>query len=199
MKNRATFLFCLTAMLFSGILFAQDSTAVENSIDHQFDILMENSNNYKQYEVVPTAELVQLQKNTRAEISDLKNKIATNQTRIREQEKEISALKNSLSSSEENLERATQSKAQIAFLGIPMEKSLYRTITWGIIILLGIALFVFIYKFKNSHVQTREARRNLNDLEIEFDEYRKTALEKQQKLGRMLQDERNKSIKPGPK
>ncbi|HET8839007.1 MAG TPA: hypothetical protein VFM82_08475 [Flavobacteriaceae bacterium] len=198
MKEIFTLLFCFT-LLCANPLFAQDSTAVENSINHQFDLLMKNSNNYKQYEVVRTAELVQLQKNTQEEISNLENEITTNKTRINEQKKEISELKNSLSKSEENLQHATQSKAEIAFLGIPMEKNLYRTITWGIIVLLAIALFVFIYKFKNSHVQTREAQRNLNDLEIEFDEYRKTALEKQQKLGRMLQDERNKAVKPGPK
>jgi len=71
-------------------------------------------------------------------------------------------------------------------------KGTYQTTMWVIILALVLILLFFIYKFKNSNVLTKEARKNLAENEAEFEEYRKTALEKQQKLGRMLQDEKNK-------
>jgi len=39
---------------------------------------------------------------------------------------------------------------------------------------------------------TKRAERNLKDIEIEYEQYRKKALEREQKLRRALQDEINK-------
>ena len=39
---------------------------------------------------------------------------------------------------------------------------------------------------------TKEAKKRLDDTEKEFDIYKKKALEKEQRLGRLLQDEKNK-------
>ena len=47
-------------------------------------------------------------------------------------------------------------------------------------------------QFKNSNSQTQVAKQNLKIAEDELEELRRKALEKEQKLGRMLQDERNK-------
>jgi uncharacterized damage-inducible protein DinB len=64
---------------------------------------------------------------------------------------------------------------------------------WGIILVLIIALLIFIYRFKKNHSQTTEARQNLSTTEKEFEAYRAKALEKEQRLGRQLQDERNRA------
>ena len=58
-----------------------------------------------------------------------------------------------------------------------------------------VALIFFIFKFKGSNAHTQEARQKLADVESEYEEYRKKALEKEQKMGRLLQDERNKAVK----
>ncbi|MDX1316484.1 MAG: tRNA (guanine-N1)-methyltransferase, partial [Xanthomarina gelatinilytica] len=47
-------------------------------------------------------------------------------------------------------------------------------------------------KYKNSHVITKEAKKALEEIEVEFEEHRKTALEREQKVRRQLQDELNK-------
>ena len=41
----------------------------------------------------------------------------------------------------------------------------------------------------------RQAADVLKELELDFDDYKRKALEKEQKLGRQLQDERNKLLK----
>ena len=66
---------------------------------------------------------------------------------------------------------------------------------WVIVFALVLILVFFIYKYKQSNVLTKEAKKNLAENEAEFDEYRKKSLEKQQKLGRQLQDEKNKQNK----
>ncbi|MFL0155057.1 hypothetical protein V2714_10940, partial [Tenacibaculum maritimum] len=63
---------------------------------------------------------------------------------------------------------------------------------WGVITILFISLFFFIYKFKESSALTKEAKNNLAEIEQEFEEHRKKSLEKEQKIRRQLQDEINK-------
>ncbi|MGB8374852.1 MAG: hypothetical protein WCE57_05990, partial [Salegentibacter sp.] len=64
---------------------------------------------------------------------------------------------------------------------------------WGIVALLVVALLFFIYRYKSSNATTKEANQRLRETEKEFDAYRAKALEKEQRLGRQLQDERNKA------
>ena len=199
MKKTPTLFYCFIFLLISPSLFAQETTEADTSIDAQFEALFKNSNNYKNYEVVERSSLIELQKNTRSEISGLNQKIDSSETLIASQQKEISELQVSLDTYETDLNEAVQAKEQIVFLGMPLNKTTYRIITWGIILLLAVIMFVFAYKFRSSNIETKEAKKNLAEMEDEYEEYRKTALEKQQKLGRMLQDERNKLARSGQK
>ena len=52
-----------------------------------------------------------------------------------------------------------------------------------------------MYKFKNSNVITKEAKKTLEETEEEFQEHRRVALEREQKIMRKLQDELNKQKK----
>lgn len=195
MKNSLTFLGTLVLLLCTTLVFAQENVASKNSIDQQFDQLLENSNNYKQYKVVKRTALIELQNNTRAEIESLEKQIATFEKNIEDQKKEIAQINTSLDKTMENLEGATKAKDEIAFFGIPTDKATFRTIMWGMVLILVVALIFFISRFKNSNVLTKQAKKDLQEIQDEFEESRKSALEKQQKLGRMLQDERNKSVR----
>jgi len=66
---------------------------------------------------------------------------------------------------------------------------------WSIIGILLSGLLLFIFRFKNSNTLTRQAKIKLDELELDFEDYKRKALEKEQKLGRQLQDERNKLLK----
>lgn len=197
MKNTCTTLTSFVLLLFTTFVFAQEqeNVQVQNPIDQQFNQLLEISNNYQQYEVVDRQKLIELQNNTRTRISVLEKEIAASKKNIEAQKKEIAEIKTSLTETTKNLKKATTAQDEIAFLGIPTNKSTFRTIMWGVVLILIVGLVFFIYKFKNSNVLTKDAKKNLQETEDEFDEFRKSALEKQQKLGRMLQDERNKSVR----
>lgn len=195
MKNNPTFFSTLVLLLCTTLVFAQENVKSDHSIDQQFNDLLENSNNYKQYKVVKRTALIELQNNTKAEIADLEKEIAASKKNIEAQKKEIAQINASLDKTTKNLEGATKAKDEIAFFGIPTNKATFRIIMWGMVLILIVALVLFISKFKNSHIVTKRAKKDLQETQEEFDEYRKSALEKQQKLGRMLQDERNKSVR----
>lgn len=195
MKLKPFFLF-LTFLLTVNLVIAQEEAEQEdNSINSQFNEVIDGSNNYQDYKVVKQYKLTQLQKNTVNRIESLKEEIVTSNKTIEEQKLKIENLKAELNNTQNNLNQVTEEKDQISFFGIATDKGTYQTIMWVIVFALVLILVFFIYKYKQSNVLTKEAKKNLAENEAEFDEYRKKSLEKQQKLGRQLQDEKNKQNK----
>jgi hypothetical protein len=92
----------------------------------------------------------------------------------------------------EELAQLEATKEQIQFLGIPMSKTGYRALNGSIIFCLLGGLVFFIYKFRHSNYVTQQARSAIAEMEHEFEQHRRWALEREQKLSRELLDERNK-------
>jgi len=186
-------LFIFLFLSYAPQINAQDFNSSETPILDGFTTLIEKSNDYQGYKVVDYNDLVSLKKNTIEFIAFLKNEITTQQNSIDQQKDEISELKASLETTKQNLVAVTAEKDAITFLGIPFSKGSYMALMWGIVAALIIALLFFIFRFKKGNIQTTEAKKNLLLTEKEFEDYRAKALEKEQRLGRLLQDERNRS------
>ena len=195
MKFKHLFL-ALSLIFTTNFLTAQEENNEEkNTINDQFNEVIEGSNNYQDYKVVKRYQLTQLQKSTVNRIEALNNEIEASNKTIEEQKLKIENLKSELNNTQNNLNQVTEEKDQISFFGIPTNKGTYQTIMWVIVFALVLILIFFIYRYKQSNVLTKEAKKNLAENEAEFDEYRKQSLEKQQRLGRQLQDEKNKQNK----
>ncbi len=158
----------------------------------EFQELIESSNNYQEYKVVNYDDLIDLRDNTNDYIQELKDQITVGKNTADQQEDEIANLEGELKTTQQDLQKVTEEKDNIVFLGLPLTKGTYMAMMWGIVAILILALLFFIYKFKNSNSVTKEAKKRLDDTEREFDAYKKKALEKEQRLGRLLQDEKNK-------
>ena len=74
-------------------------------------------------------------------------------------------------------------------------QNLFKTIMLSIIGGLVLFLLFFISKFKQSISVTKQTKSNLKEVEDEYEEHRKKALEREQKVMRRLQDELNKQKK----
>ncbi|NJW54237.1 hypothetical protein, partial [Salinimicrobium oceani] len=135
------------------------------------------------------------QKLTSNRIAELKEEIAASKEATAAQKEQMAQLKSDLEAMEAQLNTVTSEKDNIPFLGMSLSKAAYNTTMWSIIGVLVLALALFVVRFKRSHIHTTEARKNFNELEKEFDAYRVKALEKEQRLGRLLQDEKNKQLK----
>lgn len=181
------------------ILFAVNNTVAQTSgettIAEKFQELITSSNNFKGYKVVDTEELTTLQELTSNRITELKEEIASSKEAYKAQEAKIEELQAQLANLQGQLTEVTAQKDEISFLGMSLSKATYNTTMWSLVGILILALALFVVRFKRSHVHTKEARKNLAELEKEFDAYRAKALEKEQRLGRLLQDEKNKQLK----
>ncbi|MFC7357057.1 hypothetical protein ACFQO1_05120 [Jejudonia soesokkakensis] len=193
-KKLAAFLplFVLTVSI-----YAQDSipSSSINTLEKQFNEVVDGSNNYQDYKVIKKFQINKLRENIMDSVSSLEARVDSAQIKIDTQQATISSLENNLAKVNEDLALSQKKENGIEIFGIITEKSTYNTIMWSIIGILLIGLGFFIYKFKNSHAVTKNAELKLAETEIEFEAHRQKKLEEQQQLRRKLQDEINKNRK----
>ena len=194
----------LLAFLFTLSAFSQTTANEEDNLslnsgtlNNQFEYLIKKSNGWtdergQNYRVIKAQWLADLKSHALDSLKAVRKDLVAIEITVKAQTQEISDLKTSLTTSQANLEKTKGEKDNISLLGIPMSKSGYSMFMWGFIAVLLILLSVFIYKFKNSNVVTKDAQRTLSELEDEFEEHRKTAVEREQRVRRQLQDEINK-------
>ena len=194
-------LFIFAALLTVNLQFAQEADEPELSLDKgpissQFDFIAKKSGNYRaegvRYEVVKEANLFKIRKNVLDTINAINKKTVELKSTISENEKTIEELNKKLEETTGNLAAVTEEKDSMSFLGIQVSKGTYNFILWTMIAALLLTLLFFIYKFRKSNILTQEARTNLAELEVEYEDHRRRALEREQKISRQLQDEINK-------
>lgn len=175
----------------------QELSLSDGTIDNQFEYVIQKSNRYKDsngriYKVVRREWLFTLKSNTLDSIKAIQNQLdQTNQT-ITTQRNEIDGLQTNLRSTQDTLANTNKEKDSMALFGFQMSKGAYNVLLWSVIAaLLGLLIF-FIYKFKNSNAITKASKKSLMEIETEFEEHRRVALEREQKVRRQLQDEINK-------
>ena len=200
-------IFIAFTCLFSITAFSQTNDAEEDvlslnsgTIDNQFEYVLKKSGNFRgtngqMYEAVKLSMFNTLRTHTIDSLKTVYKDLANTQATVKAQGKEITDLKANLSETQITLENTNSEKNSMSLFGMQMSKTGYNVLMWAIIAGLLALLLFFIYKFKNSNAITREAKKTLEETEEEFEEHRKTALEREQKVRRQLQDEINKQKK----
>lgn len=180
---------------------AQEEETQELSLDkgpitNQFEYIIKKSGNYrsegKRYEVVRVPSLNKLRQNVLDSLKVYAVKESELKATISGHETTITDLNKKLGETTKSLAGVTEEKDSMSFLGMLVSKGTYNTILWTIIAgLLGLLIF-FIYKFRRSNILTQEAKISLSEVEEEYVDHRRRALEREQKISRQLQDEINK-------
>ena len=190
---RILFLIIITQNITAqGRLSKSEVDSLPSTIENQFTKIYRLSNSWQEYKMIKRTHFLSFQKNILDSISIIKKDVTTKQLKINEQQKNIKILEAEITDLKNNLSVSIQKEDAISFLGIPLSKASYNTILWAIIIGLLIGLAFFIFKFNNSHSITKETKDLLVDVEHELEQYKRNAINKEQKLRRQLQDEINK-------
>lgn len=192
----------LIATFSIGNVFGQSTTTrvppkgslTSGTIDSQFVYLYAISRTQNGFEHVRQANLEQIRKNVADTIRVLTREITDLKAKDGNQQAAVDAMTDSLVLVRDELQTAQREKDSFSFIGISLQKATYSLIMWGIVLLLAAALATYIYRFNQSHVVTRDTKKAIADLQEEFDQHRKKAMEKEQKLKRQLQDEINKRL-----
>ena len=193
-------LICLT--LNSGI-YAQaqePESQVPQSLADQLQTLMTQKNSlYKnrgvRYRTIKERELLAFKQVIIDSQKVAKERSRTLDSLLNVRFQKIDAFQDQLDSVTASNTALKKEKDSMSFLGIPSTKKSYQVISWTLILGLLGALLFFIFKFRNSNYLTQQAKSALEEMEQEFEQHRRWALDREQKLSRELLDERNSKKK----
>lgn len=162
------------------------------TVEERIDYLISSSNNYQDYKVVKKTSLNAIKKTIIDTIKGLEDSLAKSNKTIESKSKEITTLQTNLKNTNENLEKVTNEKDSFSFLGVLIGKELYSMLLWGAIAALLIFLFIIYGMFKRANAITSKTKKDFDEIEEEFENFRKSSLEREQKIKRELQDYKNK-------
>lgn len=168
------------------------------SIDSQFEYIFKKSGNFKgvngqKYEAVKYTSLLTLKAHVLDSLKTTYAKLNTSEETVENQKQEIESLKGQLQNTQTTLDETEAEKNSMTLFGMQLGKTNYNVLMWSIVAALFALLIFFILKFKGSNSLTRDAKLKLEEVEAEFEEHRRIALEREQKVRRQLQDEINKN------
>lgn len=170
-----------------------DSTkAVDPSLKGQFQLMVTKSKSINGYKLINPVRLSSFWKNVNDSLSTNRRNLVNASKQIKEHESNIAALKKEISGNESSLASSNAKVNEISFLGISFTKGSYNTMVWSLIIGLAVALTIVILR-SVKHIQEAKYRSNLyEEIAQEYQTYKTKANDKEKKLARELQDERNK-------
>ena len=196
--NRTLMRNCITLLL---VIFSitlangqQENAALEGDypLNERFQVLKSKSQNYREYKVI------------RENVLDgfwriVRDSVALKQAAISARDKDILDLKKQLSETQATLKEKEASMQEIVYdsthinvLGINFSKSVFITtvgLIFGALILVALLMSGRLKLIQSSLKERADA---FNSLSTEFEEYKRKAMEKQTKLSRELQTERNR-------
>ncbi|EHQ26253.1 hypothetical protein [Mucilaginibacter paludis] len=159
---------------------------VDNSLTGQYNAILKATYRYQQ------GPIVSFHKNYMDTLNVEKRKLKDAQSKLAEQAKKIAALQTDVTSKDQTLSESQSQVNSVSFIGISLSKAMYNIIMWGLVLVLGTGLVAVIYLSASSRREAAYRIKLFDELSAEFQTYKTKANEKEKKLARELQTERNK-------
>lgn len=191
------FIILLLSLLAARPILAQ--SPVQPTIDLQkatlterFQIMKSKSETFNEYKVIKENVLDGVLKVVMDTIRRGKAQLHESASTISRLEGELKNTQEALRQKEASFQDLVYASTHISVIGINVGKTTFLTIVTVIIIALGLLLGVLTGKLKLVYSSIREKIELVNTTLYELDEYKRKSLDKQTKLSRELQNERNK-------
>jgi len=170
----------------------KDTTRLDPTLKGQYQLMLSKAKTISGYKLVNPTRMNAFWKNLNDSLTTERKQLANATRKIKEHEKAIADLKTQISGQENSLASTNAKMNEISFLGISFTKSTYTTMVWSMIIGLAAALTIIILR-SAKHIHEAKYRSSLyEEVAQEYQTYKTKANEKEKKLARELQDERNK-------
>lgn len=166
--------------------------AKPTTLEGVFQQLIDRSGAWQNFKMLDRGKLAAFQRSMTDSINGVRSQLVAEKQKVKENEATIKELNNKITEIQAALDQTKDQKDSVSFFGALVSKGLYNTIMWGIVLALASLLVLYIYKFSNGNVVTKKSINDLNELQEEYENYRKAAIEREQKVRRQLQDEINK-------
>ena len=186
----------LLSLLLTTLSFAKkdpEAWKKEKTLEKQYSVLKENASYWDGYFMFKEPRLNEFHNSILDTIKTLETKVSANNTEIKALNDKINALTTRLTETQSKLDESLTKENDLTTLGIDFDKQTFPTVVYTIIVILIVVAIVAFFLFFRSNTTTRETEKRYQDLSEELKEQRKRALDRETKLHRELQTERNKN------
>jgi len=159
---------------------------LDKSLNGQYQYLLTKIYHYQQPFVA------EFWRNAIDTLNSTKNKLKGTQAKLTGQAKLVDSLKTDVNSKDQNLNESNARVDSVSLFGLQVSKSAYNLIMWGLVLVFGAAAGIVIARSGGYSREAKYRTQLYNELEEEFKTYKAKANDKEKKLARELQTERNK-------
>ncbi len=154
----------------------------DKSLNGQYQYLLTKVYNYQQPFVAAFWKNVRDSlNNTRRQLKEVNDKLAASNQSINQLQTNVTAHETELSEAD-----------SVDFMGISFSKNGYSTMVWGLVLVLGALSTIVILRSGSARSEAAYRTKLYSELEEEYKTFKAKANEKEKKLARELQTERNK-------
>ena len=154
----------------------------DGTLQEQLDYIEERTLIYNNFRAIREDMFLQVKRNSLDSLAGAKRVVNRLTADLNSRDIDMDSLSALLDGSRDDLDHAIRNRDNIAFLGIPMHKTAYNLLVWIIIVGLTTLLILGSLIFKRNRIVTSRALRELDELNQEFENYRKSSREKREKL-----------------
>ena len=176
----------------NDVVAQSPTTQTPSTLNEQFVFLKEESNTYKDKKIIRETELNRFWTNVRDSLSQVHQQLALTKNNINARKAEIDTLNAKLESQRQMVEESEHASTHISVMGIDILKNSFLSFFWITASVLTLLLLGALYQYRNSKMVTSKTQYNLRAIQRELEDFRKKSLEKERKLRRELQTERNR-------
>lgn len=186
--NRSFYLFliiCFTSNAYGQIPLAdtisvKQASALTGTLAQQYNEVVIRSGSYKIYKNIKKTKIEELWKNVKDSLQQQKQLLLQSKADLEKNSQSISAM-------QAEIEDLKAANSPIKILSNEND----TTLLWGLIALLTAGITLVIYRSRSTVQEVKEQNERHEELNTEFHKYKSKAAEKERKLARELQDERN--------
>lgn len=171
----------------------QEKPMIEKeTLENQFNFVYDKSYKFEDFKSIRISWFLALKSHVLDSLKNIKKELRKTQNLASAKDSQLDSLKTALEKSKQELTTVTDEKDSFRLLGILLSKIFYNSLVWFIILALTILLLAFVLLFKRSNSVTSQTKASLSELKDEFENFRKRALDREEKMARKHLDEMNK-------
>lgn len=168
--------------VFSLNAFAQQP---DTTLAQQYEDVVVKSGSYKVYKNIKKTRIEAFWKNINDTLQEQKQQLVKYKAELEKNKQRIAELEASA------MESASAS-GKLDNMGTSIKNTADTSIPWGLATILGASLIFVVIRSRTALNEAKQYNERYEELSTEFREFRSKSAEKERKLARELQDERNK-------
>jgi hypothetical protein len=193
MKYAALLLICVLSVM--GVSAQTAADALKNdsqTLRERYLLIKTKSQSYQDYKVIKETVLDGVWRIIQDSVTAKQAAIRKSQAEINQLKAELNKNTETLKSKEDSMKDVLYASTHIRVLGIDFEKGFFAAMVGIILLIVGLITAGVIYSMKVLRKNLTEKEDLMNSISSEYEEYKRKAMDKQTKLSRELQNERNK-------